>query len=201
MLKIGLTGGIGSGKTRVSELFAELGAPVIDTDVISRQLTARGGAALSAIRKLWGEAVMLSDGELDRGAVRDKVFADADARRQLEAILHPLIRRRVVDALAGVEVPYVVVVVPLLIESGAYRELLDRVLVVDCVPALQVERTMARSGLNAEQVAAIMAAQADRATRLAAADDVIGNDAGVEALREQVRRLDAKYRELAVPAA
>jgi dephospho-CoA kinase len=197
MLRIGLTGGIGSGKTAVSGLFAELGAPVVDTDVISRQLTARDGAALPAIRALWGETVMLPDGGLDRAALRRKVFADAVARRQLEAILHPLIREQVAAALASISAPYVVVVVPLLVESGHYGGLLDRVLVVDCPEALQVERAMARSGLAAAEVAAIVAAQADRASRLAVADDVIANDGTIDALRQQVLRLDAKYRELA----
>jgi len=196
MLRIGLTGGIGSGKTAVSGLFAELGAPVVDTDVISRQLTARDGAALPAIRALWGETVMLPDGGLDRAALRRKVFADAVARRQLEAILHPLIREQVAAALASISAPYVVVVVPLLVESGHYGGLLDRVLVVDCPEALQVERAMARSGLAAAEVAAIVAAQADRASRLAVADDVVANDGTIDALRRQVARLDAKYREL-----
>jgi len=197
MLRIGLTGGIGSGKTAVSGLFAELGAPVVDTDVISRQLTARDGAALPAIRALWGETVMLPDGGLDRAALRRKVFADAVARRQLEAILHPLIREQVAAALASISAPYVVVVVPLLVETGHYGGLLDRVLVVDCPEALQVERAMARSGLAAAEVAAIVAAQADRASRLAVADDVVANDGTIDALRRQVARLDAKYRELA----
>ena len=197
MLKIGLTGGIGSGKTRVSELFAELGVPIIDTDLISRDLTARGGAALPAIRETWGEAVMQADGELDRVALRRKVFGDEAARRRLEDILHPLIRQAVIEALATIAAPYVLVVVPLLVETGQYQELLDRVLVVDCPEALQVERTMARSGLSAEEVSAILAAQVDRATRLAAADDVIVNDAGIDTLREQVAHLDLTYRGLA----
>jgi len=197
MLRIGLTGGIGSGKTAVSGRFAELGAPVVDTDVISRQLTARDGAALPAIRALWGETVMLPDGGLDRAALRRKVFADAVARRQLEAILLPLIREQVAAALASISAPYVVVVVPLLVEAGHYGGLLDRVLVVDCPETLQVERAMERSGLAAAEVAAIVAAQADRASRLAVADDVIANDGTIDALRQQVLRLDAKYRELA----
>lgn len=197
MLKVGLTGGIGSGKTRIAELFAELGAPVIDTDLISRELTARDGAALPAIRAAWGDSVMRPDGELDRAALRRIVFGDAATRRRIEDILHPLIRQAVADALENVVAPYVLVVIPLLVESGHYGELLDRVLVVDCPEALQRERTMARSGLSAEEVSAIMAAQVDRATRLAAADDVIVNDAGVDVLRQQVLRLDLKYRGLA----
>ncbi len=197
MLKIGLTGGIGSGKTSVSDIFSELGVPVIDTDVVARQLTARDGAALPWIRAAWGESVVRPDGELDRDALRRRIFADPEERRQLEAILHPLIRRQVVAALAELDAPYVVVVIPLLVETGNYRELLDRVLVVDCPESLQLERVRARSGLSAEEVSAIISAQAGRASRIAAADDVIVNVADSRSLRDQVLSLDAKYRELA----
>jgi dephospho-CoA kinase len=171
--------------------------PVIDTDVVARQLTARDGAALPEIRALWGESVMRPDGELDRGALRRKIFAAPDDRRRLEAILHPLIRRQVVAALEELDAPYVVVVIPLLVETGNYRERLDRVLVVDCPESLQVERVRARSGLSAEEVSAIISAQADRSSRIAAADDVIANDADSRSLRNQVLSLDAKYREIA----
>ena len=197
MLKIGLTGGIGSGKTSVSDVFSELGVPVIDTDLIARQLTARDGAALPEIQAAWGESVMRPDGELYRDALRRRIFANPEERRQLEAILHPLIRRQVVAALAELDVPYVVVVIPLLVESGNYRELLDRVLVVDSPESLQLERVRARSGLSAEEVSAIISAQADRRSRNAAADDVIANDADSRSLRDQVLSLDAKYREIA----
>jgi len=197
MLKIGLTGGIGSGKTSVSDIFSELGVPVIDTDVVARQLTVRDGAALPEIHAAWGESVMRLDGELDRDALRRRIFAAPEERRRLEAILHPLIRRQVVAALAELDAPYVVVVIPLLVETGNYRELLDRVLVVDCPESLQVERVRARSGLSAEEVSAIISAQADRSSRIAAADDVIANDANSRSLREQVLSLDAKYREIA----
>jgi dephospho-CoA kinase len=197
MLKIGLTGGIGSGKTSVADIFSELGVPVIDTDVIARQLTALDGAALPAIRAVWGESVIRPDGELDRGALRRRIFADPEERRRLESILHPLIRRQVVSALAELDAPYVVVVIPLLIETGSYRELIDRVLVVDCPESLQLERVRARSGLSAEEVSAIISAQADRASHIAAAADVIANDADSGSLRDQVLSLDAKYREIA----
>jgi dephospho-CoA kinase len=197
MLKIGLTGGIGSGKTSVSDIFSELGVPVIDTDLVARQLTARDGAALPEIRSAWGESVMRPDGELDRDALRRRIFADPHERRQLEAILHPLIRRQVVAELTELDALYVVVVIPLLVETGNYRELLDRVLVVDCPESLQVERVRARSGLSAEEVSAIISAQADRASRIATADDVIVNDADNRSLRDQVLSLDAKYREIA----
>lgn len=197
MLKIGLTGGIGSGKTSISDIFSELGVPVIDTDVVARQLTARDGAALPGIRALWGESVMRPDGELDRDALRRRIFTAPEERRRLEAILHPLIRRQVVAALAELDAPYVVVVIPLLLETGNYRELLDRVLVVDCPESLQLERVRARSGLSTEEVSAIISAQADRASRIATADDVIANDADSASLRDQVLSLDAKYREIA----
>lgn len=197
MLKIGLTGGIGSGKTSVSDIFSELGVPVIDTDLVARQLTARDGAALPEIRSAWGESVMRTDGELDRDALRRRIFAAPEERRRLEAILHPLIRRQVVAELAALDAPYVVVVIPLLVETGNYHELLDRVLVVDCPESLQVERVRARSGLSAEEVSAIISAQADRSSRIAAADDIIANAANSRSLREQVLSLDAKYREIA----
>lgn len=197
MLRIGLTGGIGSGKTSVADIFAELGVPVIDTDVIARELTRRDGAALPAIRAIWGESVMRPDGELDRDALRRTIFADRRERLQLEAILHPLIRQQVVNALAAASAPYVVVVIPLLVETGSYRDLLDRVLVVDCPESLQIGRVRARSRLSKEEVSAILAAQADRASRLAAADDVISNDSDRRSLRDQVLSLHARYSEIA----
>lgn len=197
MLRIGLTGGIGSGKTSVADIFAELRVPVIDTDVIARELTRRDGAALPAIRAIWGESVMRPDGELDRDALRRTIFADRRERLQLEAILHPLIRQQVVNALAAASAPYVVVVIPLLVETGSYRDLLDRVLVVDCPESLQIGRVRARSRLSKEEVSAILAAQADRASRLAAADDVISNDSDRRSLRDQVLSLHARYSEIA----
>lgn len=197
MLRIGLTGGIGSGKTSVADIFAELGVPVIDTDVIARELTRRDGAALPAIRAIWGESVMRPDGALDRDALRRTIFADGRERQRLEAILHPLIRQQVVNALAAARARYVVVVIPLLVETGNYRDLLDRVLVVDCPESLQIERVRARSRLSQEDVSAILAAQADRASRLAAADDVITNDSDRRSLRDQVLSIHARYSEIA----
>lgn len=197
MLVVGLTGGIGSGKSTVAERFARLGVPVIDTDVIARDLTAPGGAALAQIRAAFGDAVVRADGTLDRAALRRRVFADEAQRRQLEAILHPRIRQAVEEALAALDAPYALVVIPLLVETGSYRDLLDRVLVVDCPEAVQLERVMARSGLAREEVAAILAVQAGRAERLAAADDVIANTAAPEALDTEVEALDGRYRGLA----
>ncbi len=197
MVVVGLTGGIGSGKSTVADRFARLGVPVIDTDVIARELTAPGGAALAQIQAAFGDAVMHADGTLDRAALRRRVFADEAQRRRLEAILHPRIRKAVEAALASLDAPYALVVIPLLVETGGYRDLLDRVLVVDCPETVQVERVMARSGLAREEVAAILAAQAGRAGRLAAADDVIVNAATPQALDAEVEALDSRYRGLA----
>jgi dephospho-CoA kinase len=193
MFAVGLTGGIGSGKSTVAELFAELGTPVIDTDVIARQLTAPGSATLESIRAAFGESVMQADGTLDRAALRRRVFADSAARHQLEAILHPRIRQEVEQTLATLAAPYALVVIPLLVETGGYRDVLSRVLVVDCPEDLQIARVMARSGLARDEVKAILAAQAGRTERLAAADDVIVNTASPEALRTQVATLHQRY--------
>ena len=197
MYRVGLTGGIGSGKSTVAELFAALGVPVIDTDVIAHRLTAPGGAALQAIRETFGDAVMQEDGTLDRTGLRRCVFADAAARHRLEAILHPLIRRGVEQALAALEGAYALIVIPLLVETGGYRDVLNRVLVVDCPEELQIARAMARSGLEPGEVQAIIAAQAGRAERLAVADDVIVNTATPAALRAEVSLLHQRYLALA----
>ena len=190
---VGLTGGIGSGKSRVGELFVERGAALVDTDAIAHQLTGPGGAAMPALLAEFGAPVADAEGALDRAAMRRLVFADPARRRRLEAILHPMIRqeadRRCREALA----PYVMLAVPLLVESGAYRERCQRVLVVDCPEALQIARVMARSGYDENAVRAIMAAQATRAERLAAADDVIVNDGDFSALAAQVDALHQKY--------
>ena len=193
---IGLTGGIGSGKSTVAAQFARLGAAVIDTDLIARHLVEPGQPALAEIRSVFSDAIIDAEGRLDRAALRRRVFNDAIARAELEAILHPRIRQAVRDALEAVDAPYALVVVPLLVETRAYDELLDRVLVVDCPETLQVERVMARNGLSRDEVEAIMASQATRAERLAAADDVIDNAASPEALERAVAGLHAQYSEL-----
>jgi dephospho-CoA kinase len=193
MFAVGLTGGIGSGKSTVADLFSELGTPVIDTDAIAHKLTAPGGAALGAIHALFGDAVMQADGTLDRPALRRRIFADAAARRELEAILHPRIRQEVEQTLATLVAPYALIVIPLLVETGGYREVLNRVLVVDCPEDVQIARVMARSGLTHDEVTAILAAQACRAERLAAADDVIVNTTSPEVLRSQVAALHRRY--------
>ncbi len=197
---LGLTGGIGSGKSVAADMFAELGAALVDADAIAHDLTTPGGAAIAALRAGFGDAVVAGDGALDRAAMRRLVFADSAARSRLEAIIHPLIRaeseRRCADAFAALA-PYVVMVVPLLIESPGYRRRCSRVLVVDCAEETQVARVMARSQLTRDEVLAIMATQAERATRLAAADDVINNDNGMDGLRHQVELLHRRYLELA----
>lgn len=191
---VGLTGGIGSGKSAAADLFARFGAAVVDSDLIARALTVAGGEAMPDIQLAFGVGVLAADGALDRAAMRRLVFADASARARLEAILHPMIRRHVDRALvAAVQAVYTILVVPLLVETGAWRSRCDRVAVVDCPEEMQLARVMRRNGLAAEEVRAIMAAQADRATRLAAADDVIDNAGDFDSLRTRVEMLHAGY--------
>ncbi len=197
---IGLTGGIGSGKSAAADEFARLGATLVDTDVIAHALTAPGGAAIEAVRALFGDAVIDASGAMDRGKVRARVFADPPARKQLEAILHPLIRRESAARVAAATGAYVVLVVPLLVESANYRRRVDRVLVVDCPVELQVARVRARSGLSEDEARRIIAAQVSRETRLAAADDVIDNSGTLESLYAQVAQLHQRYLALAQTA-
>lgn len=194
---VGLTGGIGSGKSTVADLFSQRGAALVDTDVIAHELTAPQGAAMLPIVAAFGDVVRRSDGGLDRAAMRRLVFADRSAKAALEAILHPLIRQQSAARCAAAVAPYVLLVVPLLIESTGYRRRTDRVLVVDCDEDVQIARVMARSQLAAEDVRAIMATQASRAERRAAADDLVFNDGELGALTPQVDRLHQKYLELA----
>lgn len=197
-LVVGLTGGIGSGKSAAAAEFARLGAAVIDTDAIAHELTAAGGAAIEPIRRAFGDAVVTPAGALDRDRMRAIAFSDPQARRRLEAILHPLIRAEAERRIAAeAAAPYVVLVVPLLVETGALRERVSRVLVVDCPETLQIERVRARSGLDEAQVRHIFAAQASRAERLAAADDVIDNSGTLAALRQSVAQLHRYYLRLA----
>ncbi len=192
---VGLTGGIGSGKSAVADLFAAHGVAVIDTDAIAHALTAAGGAAMPAIRAEFGDAAACADGALDRAAMRATVFADPSARKRLEALLHPLIRseseRQVVTSSSNS--PYAILMVPLLIEAGDYRKRVNRIAVVDCAETTQIARVMRRNGLAREEIERILAAQATRAERLAAADDVIDNDGDLAALAPQIERLHVQY--------
>jgi len=198
---IGLTGGIGSGKSVVADLFAVHQMPVIDTDAISHALTAASGTAMPSIRAAFGEHMVMPDGALDRAAMRAHVFVKPEARKQLETILHPLIRaeveRRISEENSCSNQPYLILVVPLLIESSTYRQRVQRIAVVDCSEATQVRRVMARNGLSQNEVERILQAQATRAERLAVADDVIENDGQLAALAPQVARLHDKYLALA----
>ncbi len=190
---VGLTGGIGSGKSAVADLFAARGIAVIDTDAIAHELTAPGGAAMAAIRREFGDGVVTPEGALDRAAMRNIVFADPSARKRLEAILHPLIRSESERRLAGADSPYAILMVPLLVESGDYRKRVDRVAVVDCREETQIARVMQRNGLTRPEVERILAAQATRAERLAAADDVIDNDGALAELAPRIEQLHADY--------
>jgi dephospho-CoA kinase len=200
---IGLTGGIGSGKSAAADVFASLGIPVVDTDAIAHELTRPGGAAIAGIRELFGDEAIGADGAMDRKKVRELVFSDPSAKRKLEGLLHPMIRaesqRRIAEGMS--RAPYVVHVVPLLIESPDYRTRVQRVVVVDCDEAVQVERVQRRSGLSADEVRRIIAAQVPRATRLAAADDVIDNSGSLSAIEGQVRALHERYLALSREAA
>jgi dephospho-CoA kinase len=191
-LRVGLTGGIASGKSTVADMFADLGVPVIDTDVIARDVVRPGQPALDEIREDFGDAVIAADGTLDRSAMRAIVFGDETARRRLERILHPRIgeaTRAQADAAGG---PYQIVVVPLLVESSL-RDFVDRVLVVDCDEETQIERLLSRDAESEVQARRILAAQSSRAERLAIADDVVANDGDLDDTREQVATLHRRY--------
>ena len=190
---VGLTGGIGCGKTTVANMFGALGAAIIDTDEIAHALTAPHGAAMPAIVTEFGAGFATPEGALDRAAMRALVFSDSSARHRLEAILHPRIRDAAYAAAAIATGSYAIFVVPLLIESGTWGERVERILAIDCAEEVQVARVMARNGMTEQQVRAIMATQVTRAQRLAAADDVVVNDGPLDALAPQIASLHAKY--------
>lgn len=196
MLRIGLTGGIGSGKSTVAELFAQHGAPVIDTDVIARELVAPGRPAHAEILRLFGASIRDASGALDRRQLRKLVFNNPAERQRLEAVLHPLIRAEVNRRLDALDTAYCIIVIPLLVEGG-FNPNIDRVLVVDADEARQVERVAARDQQDPAQVRRILEAQVSRKTRLARADDVIVNDADVAHLKREVELLHARYQALA----
>ncbi|MRW83449.1 dephospho-CoA kinase [Pseudoduganella sp. FT26W] len=193
---VGLTGGIGSGKSTVADMFAARGASIVDTDVIAHGMTAPDGPAMPAIATEFGKEFVDASGAMDRASMRELVFSDAGAKARLEAILHPRIRDAALAAAASATGKYVIYAVPLLIESGTWRARVSRVLAVDCDEQVQIARVMARNNLPEAQVRAIMAAQVSRAQRLAAADDVIVNNAGIGDLEAQVDRLHAFYQQL-----
>jgi dephospho-CoA kinase len=193
---VGLTGGIASGKTAVAEMFAALGIPVIDTDLIAREIVSPGSPALQEIATVFGADMLQPDGTLNRARLREIVFAEPVRRKQLEAITHPRIGAAMEAQCAQAGGPYQVVVVPLLIESGFDRRV-DRVLVVDCPEDLQLSRLMTRDGESEARARQLLAAQISRAERLARADDVVDNSGGLAATRQRVTELDARYRALA----
>jgi dephospho-CoA kinase len=190
---VGLTGGIGSGKSAAANCFAARGVVVVDTDVIAHELTAVGGAAMPALVSAFGAKAATADGALDRAYMRRLAFADPSARKRLEAILHPMIRTLSAERCQLARTPYVILAVPLLVESGTYRQRCNRIAVVDCPESLQISRVMTRSGLSEHDVRAIMANQASRDERLAIADDVIANDGDLAALENRVGELHSRY--------
>ena len=194
---VGLTGGIGSGKSAAADEFTRLGATVVDTDIIARDVTSAGGAAIPALRGLFGSEYFDASGAMDRAKVRERVFRDATAKKNLEAVLHPMIRAESERQIAAATGPYVIYVVPLLVESGNYRGRVQRVAVVDCPEEVQVERVRRRSQLPEDEVRRIIATQVPRAQRRAAADDLIDNGGTLAALHKQVHELHQSYLEFA----
>jgi dephospho-CoA kinase len=191
-LRIGLTGGIASGKSTVAQRFIELGVPVIDADEASRAVVAPGTPGLAQVIERFGGGIVAENGELNRRALRDLIFSDPGSRRDLELILHPLVRVHMDQTAEAAAGPYVVMAIPLLVE-GDSRNRVDRILVIDVDEAVQLERVMARDGSTLEQARAILAAQATRSARLAAADDVLLNSGTVTDLRQGVDRLHERY--------
>ena len=196
-LVVGLTGGIGSGKSAAADAFEKLGATVVDTDAISHELTGPGGAAIAEIRRQFGSAFIDASGAMDRKRMRDLVFSDPEEKQRLEALLHPMIRAESARRIAAAKGPYAVHVVPLLIESPDHRARVGRVLVVDCPEDLQISRVRQRSGLPEEEIRRIMATQIQRDKRLASADDVIDNSGPISAMQQQVHKLHETYLKLA----
>ncbi len=196
MLVIGLTGGIGCGKTAVTDCFTSLGVPVIDADTVAREVVLPGQPALQAIAEKFGPEAITSEGSLNRNWLREHIFSDADAKRELEAILHPRIRAEMRRQLSEVEGSYAIFSIPLLLETGQDKTV-DRILVVDCDPELQISRVTQRDDASESQTRAIIATQIDRKSRLTAADDIITNNGSLSELRPQVEALHQKYLNLA----
>ena len=196
-LRIGLTGGIASGKSTVTQRFAELGVPVIDADVASRNVVEPGKPGLAQVVQRFGGGILDADGRLDRRALRNLIFEDSSLRQALDAILHPLIRAEMEREAAQATAPYVVIAIPLLVEGGSAGKRVDRVLVVDADETLQIQRLQARDRSSEEQARAILSSQATRAARLSHADDVLLNAGSVAELRQAVDRLHEQYLQLA----
>ena len=192
MLRVGLTGGIGSGKSTVCNLFAELGTPIVDADVIARQLVVPGQPALTQLADAFGETIIEQDGSLNRTLLRQLAFTDPLNKQKLDAIMHPMIYAEIEAQIAHLQTVYCIMAIPLLLETKK-KHAVDRVLVVDCPLSLQLQRVMARDNVSTEQAEAIIALQTDRGTRLAAANDVIDNSASQADLAEQVKRLHNSY--------
>ncbi|MGZ9075798.1 MAG: dephospho-CoA kinase [Burkholderiaceae bacterium] len=193
---VGLTGGVGSGKSTIATMLSEHGAAIVDADTIAHQLTSKGGAAIGALRESFGAEAIAADGSLDRSGMRARVFSDPAARSQLESLLHPMIRNAMREC--AVELlergsPYVVFVVPLLVETGGWHSSVDRVLLIDCSEATQLARVCARAGLDETMARKIVATQATRQQRLAAADDVLINEAPLDQIAARVERLHRAY--------
>ncbi len=194
MFVVGLTGGIGSGKSEAARMFTALGVPVVDVDVISHQLTSIGSPQLKEIIDVFGKSYLLADGSLDRAALREKIFSDTAARKQLEAILHPAIYEQVLQELNKYsKAPYQILAIPLLFEGSRYQNIINRTLVIDCDDSLQIARSVKRSSLSEQAVIAIMRAQVSRKVRLALADDVIENNGSLQELSKKIAEIHKKY--------
>lgn len=192
MLRIGLTGGIGAGKSAACHIFTELGVPVLDADQISREVVAHGEPALATIVELFGGSILTEEGTLDRSRLRDIIFAKPERRLQLEAVLHPLIKQRLIEKSQSLNAPYAILAIPLLLEAG-WKDLVDRVLVIDSPVEDQINRTIKRDIISRQQAEAIIASQMDRKERLRQADDIILNDQDLAHLRREISALHKRY--------
>lgn len=192
MLKIGLTGGIGSGKTTAANFFLELGIPVIDADDIAHTLVAKGQPALKEIEKTFGAIILNEDGSLDRGKLRDIIFSSPSQKKLLESILHPLVYEEMQRQTDSMDSPYVILSIPLLLETGM-QHLVDRVLVIDCPVEIQFERVKQRNGLTDDRITSIIEAQIPRTLRISAADDIVNNAGSTSKLAEQIKKLHNLY--------
>jgi dephospho-CoA kinase len=194
MYIIGLTGGIGSGKSEAAKLFAELAVPVVDVDVISHELTTKGQAPLKEIAQVFGKDILNSDGSLNRAALRQKVFADSEARKKLEAILHPAIYNKAIERLEeNASAPYQILAIPLLFESDRYLKIINRSLVIDSDTEIQIARASKRDGLSHADIQKIINVQMPREKRNALADDIILNDGLIEELKEKIKQVHERY--------